>query len=433
MRFGSALCVLILSGFASAQVIPSDSLTLDQAIRMVTENHPAVLQAMQGIASSEAQIVQSQSAYYPQVSGLGSYAYVGPVPVFEFPGFGTIELATHNNYDFHVGLQQQLFDFGRRSTALELARSGHETAVEGVEAAKSGLAYQTVEAFYAILFLRQNISVIDEQINTLNEHLSITQKRVQAGAATDFEILTTEVRIANIQSQRTDVVNALQNQETIFRQLTGLPENVAVDIKGDFATSPIALNSDSLVSLAMSQVPDMKLSKYSETSAKIQTRLATLGDRPSLGANLQFGFKNGYEPNLNTIKANWVAGAQINVPIFNGFLTRGRESQARANLSAAQLHTQDLERRIIAGVDQAISGVRASQDKLASAEPQVTEAEQALSLARTRYSAGTATNLDLLDAETALANARLIRLKAMYELVRNHYALERAVGTKIWD
>jgi outer membrane protein TolC len=102
-------------------------------------------------------------------------------------------------------------------------------------------------------------------------------------------------------------------------------------------------------------------------------------------------------------------------------------------LSASRLHTQDIERRVIAGVDQAISGVRASQDKLGSAEPQVTQAEQALSLARTRYDAGTATNLDLLDAETALANSRLIRLRAMYELVRNRYALERAVGAKIWQ
>ncbi|HBZ00838.1 MAG TPA: hypothetical protein DEO84_05895 [candidate division Zixibacteria bacterium] len=429
----SAALIWLLASYASAQVISSDSLTLGQAIQMVIENHPAILQAEQGIASSEAQITQSQSAFYPQISGLGTYAYVGPVPQFDFPGFGKVELAVHNNYDFHVGLQQQLFDFGRRSTALELAKFGRNSAAEVVEAAKAGLAYQTVETFYAILFLLENISVIDEQITTLNEHLTITQKRLQAGTVTDFEILTTDVRIANLQSQRTDIVNALENQETIFRQLTGLAQNASVILKGNFVTSPVSLNSDSLISLALSQVPDMKLSKYAETSAQIQSRLASLSDRPSLGANLLFGFKNGYEPNLKTIKANWAAGAQINVPIFNGFLTRGKQNQARANLNAAQLHTQDIERRIISAVDQAISGVEASELKLGSAEPQVTQAEQAMSLARIRYSAGTATNLDLLDAETALANSRLIRLRAQYELVRNRYALERAVGTKFWE
>ncbi len=431
MKMGSIFYVLLLAGSASAA--PADSLTLNRAIQMVMDNHPAIQQAAQGIAASEAQIDQSRSAFYPQVSGLGSYAYIWPVPTFDIPGVGSEELAPHNNYDFHVGVEQLLYDFGRRTTALELAKSGRNSAIESVDAAKASLAYQTVESFYAILYLKQNVSVIDEQINALNELLTITQKKVQAGTATDFEILTTQVRIANAQSQRTDIVNALQNQETMFRALTGLPDSVAVEIKGNFDMSPIQLNSDSLISVALSQFPELKLSKTSEITADIQSHLATLSDRPSFGVNLEYGFKNGYVPNLNTLKSNWLAAAQINVPIFNGFLTRGRESQARANLSAARWHTQDIQRRVIAGVDQAISGVRASQEKLTSSEPQVQQAERALSMAQTRYSAGTATNLDVLDAETALANAQLIRLRAMYELARNRYALERAIGTKIWE
>jgi outer membrane protein len=426
------LLIILLAPQAFGQINPPDSITLAKTLQMVTENHPAVLQALQSVASSQAQIQQSRSAYYPEVAGVGLYEYIGPVPTFDIPGVGSEELAPHNNYDFHLGLQQLIYDFGRRSTALELAKSGHDTAMEGVEAAKSGLAYQAVETFYAVLFLKQNIAVIDEQIKTLQEHLSITQKRVQAGTATDFEILTTEVRIANVQSQKTDAVNALQNQETMFRQLTGLPEKAPIALKGDFEISPINLNSDSLISLALSQLPEYKLSQNAENAASIQSRLAGLGDRPTFGVNLQMGFKNGYVPNLNTLKANWAAGAEINVPIFNGFMTRNRVSQARANLSAAQYRTQDLRRHVISGVEQAISGVNASQEKLSTSQPQVAQAEQALSLAQTRYSAGTATNLDLLDADTALANSRLIRLRAMYELVRNRYALERAIGTKIW-
>lgn len=428
----STAFILLLTALVAAQGGQSDSLTLDQAIKMVTENHPAVAQAIQGVAASEAQIVQSRSGFYPQLAGNASYAYIGPVPTFEIPGVGAEELAPHNNYNFHVGLQQTVYDFGRRSTAVELAQTGRNTALEGVEAAKSNLSYQTVEVFYAILFLKQNISVIDDQISTLNQHLEITRKKVQAGTATDFEVLTTEVRIANAQSQRTDIVNALENQESLFRQLTGLPENAAIMLKGDFNAPAININPDSLKDLALSQIPEMKQSKYAETGADIQYKLAALGNRPTVGVNLMFGFKNGYVPGLNTLKANWVAGVEVQAPIFNGFMTRGRKSQAQANLSAVRAHTKDLERRIISAVNQAISGVRASQSKLVSAEPQVRQAEQALSLAQTRYSAGTATNLDLLDAETALANARLVQLRDMYELVRNSYTLERAVGGRIW-
>jgi outer membrane protein len=429
---GLMISIMLINVPAMAQGTSPDSLTLEQAIEMTTQNHPAVQQAMQVVAASEALIEQSRSGYYPDLSGSGSYTRIDPVPSFDIPGAGSENLAPNNNYDFHLGLHQTIYDFGRRSTALELARVGRSTAVEAVESAKSGLAYQVVGAFYAILFLEQNISVIDDEINTLNQHLDITKKKVEAGTATDFEILTTEVRIANAQSQKIDMAEMLDKRKIMFRQLSGLPSDAPINLKGDFTLEPIDLNPDSLRELALSRIPEANLSRFAEKSAKIQYEMSRLGDRPSLSAEILFGYKNGYFPNLNTLKINWVGGLRLQVPIFNGFLTRSRENQAWAGVNAARYHTEDVESRVLSGVDQAISGVQASRDKVVSAEPQVKEAEQALLLARTRYDAGTATNLDLLDAETALANARLIRLRATYELVINNYALQRAVGAKIW-
>ncbi len=430
---GSMVLSLFIFGQGLAQRVSLDSLTLSQAVEMTTTNHPAVQQAMQGVAASEARIEQSRSGYYPDLSGTGSYTRIDPVPSFDIPGAGSENLAPNNNYDLHLGLKQTIYDFGRRSSSVELAKVGRNSAIEGVESTKAGLAYQIVNVFYAILFLERNITVIDDEINTLKQHLDITRKKVQAGTATDFDVLTTEVRIANAQSQRIDVAEMLDKQRIMFRQLTGLPFDAAINLKGDFVLEAINLNSDSLRELALSQVPEARLSRYNEEGAGIQYKIAGLGNRPSLSADILFGYKNGYFPNLNTLKLNWVGGVQLQVPIFNGFMTRGRKNQARADLNAARYHTQDVELRVISGVDQAISGVQASRNKVSTAEPQVRAAEQALSLARIRYDAGTATNLDLLDAETALANAQLVHLRAIYELVINKYTLDRAVGAKIWE
>jgi len=59
LKYG-ALIILLLSSLAIARGNPSDSLTIDQAIQMVTENHPLVLGAMQGVASSDAGLPPSQ-------------------------------------------------------------------------------------------------------------------------------------------------------------------------------------------------------------------------------------------------------------------------------------------------------------------------------------------------------------------------------------
>jgi outer membrane protein len=426
-----SLFFLFMTNLAVSQTQTSDSLGLDEAIKLTVENHPAALQATQGVFSSQARVEQSKGSYYPDISGLASYAHIWPVPQFETQG-GSSPLAPADNYDFHLGLFQTVYDFGRRTTSVNLAKSGVQMASDNVELIKSNLSYQTIQTFYTILFLQEDVKVIDDQMDALNQHLDITQKKVNTGTATSFDVLTTQVRVATAQSQRIDAVNALHKQEILFRQLTGISSEKPIMLKGEFQSRQVSLNTDSLIVLALSQLPEAKLSKNAENSAQIQHRLASLGNRPSLNVNFIYGFKNGYFPDLNTLEANLVAGAEIRVPIFNGFQTKHQVRQAQANLNAAQEHSRDIARQVTSNVTRAISDVQASQEKIATSEPQVAQAEQAVTMAQGRYNAGVATNLDLLDAETSLADAKLIHLRALYELVISEYALDRAVGTMVW-
>jgi outer membrane protein TolC len=430
LRLAFPFLMLGISIPVKAQV--HESLTVEQAVRLVLESHPAIQQAIQYVAASQARIDQSRSAYYPDISGDGSYARIGPIPEITVGPGEAFKLYPENNYDFHVGLRQTVYDFGRRSTGVELAQTGQQAAGDKADLVKSNLAYQTIAVFYSILFLGQDIAVLDEQIEALNQHLLVTEKKAQAGTATDFDILTTRVRVAAATSQRVDVASMLENQKTVLHQLLGMPSEAVVELKGDFAAIPISLNADSLITIAMQRLPELRLSRNAETSAGFQRRLASLADRPTVNANIMYGFRNGYFPNLNTLKGNWIAGADLQVPLFNGHRTRGRVNEADANLSAAQAHTRDLERRAFAEIKQAIEDVTASLEKLQTSELQVRQAEDALSNARVRYDAGVITNLDLLDAQTSLSNARLVHLRALYDLVNSRYALDQATGAQPW-
>ena len=118
--------------------------------------------------------------------------------------------------------------------------------------------------------------------------------------------------------------------------------------------------------------------------------------------------------------------------MFNGFRTRSEIEETEAELGAARSHTLDVSRRVVTEVQQAAANVRASRAKLEAAELQVRQADEAVALARVRYRAGVITNLDVLDAETSLAEAKLVELEARYHLVTTNFALQRAVGAQIW-
>ena len=77
---------------------------------------------------------------------------------------------------------------------------------------------------------------------------------------------------------------------------------------------------------------------------------------------------------------------------------------------------------------QAAADVRAAAKKLESVEINVLRAQKALEFARSRYEAGTVTNLDLLDTEDAYAQAELLRIQALFQFVLSRLALRRAAG-----
>ncbi len=426
---GMAAAFLLAGGRAAGQT--PDSLSVEQAVKRVVATYPAVAEASHGVAAARARVQERETAFQPDVSLEALYSRIGPTPSIGF-GAQTFQLFPADNWDGHVSVRHTLFDWGRRTAAVNVARSQQTSAAENVDVVASGLAYRTVGAFYGVLFLQEDLKVQDEEIQALTEHLQITQNKVAAGTATEYDVLSTEVRIATAKSQRVDITDALAQQKIELQQLLGLPADSSVVPVGGFHEDSTDLNEDSLVAVALAQRPDLKVSRDAVASAEVQTHLASLADRPSLSLDLSGGGKDGYVPNVSQIKADFVAGVSVQLPIYNGYRTRTQVEEAQANVKVARSRTQALERTVSADVEKAVVAVRSSREKIATAEVQVRQARAALALARTRYQAGVVTNLDVLDAETQLSEAELLQLRARYELVQGRYQLEQAIGERIW-
>ena len=419
-----SLIVLLLSGIAAGQ----DSLTVEQAVQRVLQTHPALDQALANIRAAEARTSQASSSQLPELSTDAAYTHIGPIPEFSFPAFGSIVLAPADNYDAHVSGKYTVFDFGKTSAAVDLSQSRVQTSRDAIELTKTNLALQTIRTFYMIKLLQRSMQVQDEQIDALTQHLSVTQKRVTAGSATNFDVLTTQVRVASSQNQRVEIQNSLQKQESLFRQLLNLSTNIPLMLRGSFQQAPLSLNMDSLQQVALRQRAELKLAHDTEESARLQKNASSRGNMPSLKLIAAYGLKNGYEPNIYPLRGNWMWGAQAQIPLFDGGKVSHQEEEAQAAIESEQAHTQDAERQIRSDVEQAVSDVQASWSKVQISDVQLQQAFEAVAIARTRYETGSITNLDLLDAETAESTSKLMSLQALYRYVISKYELDRAVG-----
>ena len=420
--------VLLATFFFSVVAAGQDSITVEQAVQRVLQIHPVLGQALANIRAAEARTLQASSSQFPEISTDAVYAHIGPVPEFSFPAFGSIVLAPQDNYDVHVSGKYTAFDFGKTSAAVDLSQSRVQTSRDAIELTKTNLALQTIRTFYSIILLQKSMQVQDEQIEALTQHISVTQKRVTAGSATNFDVLTTQVRVASSQNQRVEIQNSLQKQESVFRQLLNLSTNVPLMIHGSFQQAALSLNMDSLQQIALHQRAELKLARDAEASAKLQKNASSKGNMPSLKLIAAYGFKNGYEPNIYVTRGNWMWGAQAQIPLFDGGRVSHQEEEAQAAIESEQAHTQDAERQIRSDVEQSVADVQASWSKVQISDVQLQQALDAVTIARTRYETGSITNLDLLDAETAESSARLMSLQALYRFVISKYELDRAVG-----
>jgi len=276
MKTLSFILIFFLSGFYI--LCAQDSLTVEEAVQRVLKSHPAIEQALANIRAAEARTALASSATLPEVITEATYARIGPVPEFSFPVFGDIILAPANNYDIHAAARYMLYDFGKTASAVDLSTARVQTSRDAMDLTKTNLSYQTIRVFYSIILLRKSLLVQDEQIESLSRHLSMTQKRVEAGTATSFDILTTQVRVATAQNQKVEILNSLQKQETILRQLLNLPSNASPLLRGSFEQRQLLLNADSLMHIALGQRTELSshmMQRHRLVSKKNLIRSAT--------------------------------------------------------------------------------------------------------------------------------------------------------------
>lgn len=436
MRTKLMLVTLIMLGWwtgTSAQATASDSLTVEDAVQLTLGYHTRIRGAEYDRNAAEARIGVDRSDRYPQVALNAGFTRVGPVSQFDIPQQGPIAVMPRNNYSLYLGLEQTLYDFGRTDNAIRQAEVSHQSSADQLALIKWDLAYQTMQICYDIMILHRQIDVLDEQLQTLRQHQEMTVRRMEAGTATDFDTLTIRVRIATVQSERIDAVRALESREISLHRLTGLPPERPVNLRGAFTSVPVDLSEDSLQAAALLQRPEIRLAHDAETDATVRAAGVSLHDKPRLALNLATGLKNGYEPNLDTWRANYTAGLSLSMPVFNGGRTKHEEAAAEADLNSVRARSTGTVRQIQSEVSQAIADVHSNLEKISSTETQVYQAEQAVSLANIRYTAGVITNLDLLDAETTLSQARLIHLRALYSYTISLVELDRVTGKVVWQ
>ena len=201
-----------------------------------------------------------------------------------------------------------------------------------------------------------------------------------------------------------------------------------MDLTGDFGPVAAAPSLSDAVSEGIRNRPEMHLALDNEGGARAKLEAAERDNRPTIAAHASGILADNSLPVLYTNRGYVSAGVSVSVPLWTSGRTEGDRLTARSQLRSAQSHEKLITQQIVDDVESALADLKAAQARLENADTLVAQAEEALALAKTRYTNGVITNFELLDAQSSAHSAELTRLQAHYDCVLASYALARASG-----
>ena len=413
---------------------PSALITFNQAVAKAAANQPLVLQAEAAVRASEDRIGQTQGEYLPRVTAAAGYDYVSPK---QFIGVGSesVKIAPENAYDFHLDAGMLVYDFGKRELKLKLARNAEDSALIGVESIRQSIAYETARIYYDLLFLKDEVQELDEQIGRLNEHLEIAKKRESDGASIHLDVLSTQIRISKTANKRIDAATTFANQKIALRQLMGLALDVDYDVTGNFATVQEQRDEQTLIATALANRPEMQAALKAENAEELGRSLANLGNYPSVSVLAEAGYRNGLltatNQNADAMTFNWGVGLRLSMPVFDGLRNDKAKDEAESQAEAAHQGSEELRRNITAQVLQALQDLSASQAQAINTRSQVEQAQEDTNMTKLQYDLGAGTNADYLDSLETLSSTKIDDFNAQLKEAQSGLALQEAIGDKM--
>jgi outer membrane protein TolC len=432
--FRTAIVLVLAIAAASLVAAGQDRMALKEAVDLVLGTNPQVQIAAESVIGAQYKILESKSLYWPQVSVTGNYTRMSLFGEFSIPINGqimTIQFGTPNNYDMRASVMEQVFNWGRTARTIEMSKAGVDLAQDGVLLAKHMLGYQIVPLFYGTVFFQEAIKVLDDNLKAFEQKLSTTKQRYDAGLASSFDVDLLQVQISAVRGQKVDFENAIAKFRIAFNALTGRDEATPFEPDAELVLKAAAFDKAALLKEALDGRIEFQQLGHQTNLGQASLGLAKTGDKPTVSAVFNYEFRNGFMPDMNTIKGNWTAALSVSYPAFDGRRTAAQVAQAQSGLKALEYRRTDLERSVASEIETVLSDLAAAEQKLEIEKVKIRQAEDTLRIADERYRNGLLSATELVDAQNALESAKLNVLQLTYNHILSEYSLFRACGRKL--
>jgi len=425
MKNISLLLVSILfSKFSFEQVKANND--LKTLINQSFSFFPKIQEVENTVKTGEEKLALTSLNKTPDISFSTSYNYI--MPKISFPINGNeIQFAPVNNVAASFGTTYTLLDFGRLKSSINKAKADIEISKDNVKMTKNQLANQIAAIYYNIVYFKKAIIIQDSIIDYFRQNKQMAENKMKSGDMLQIDILNLQSNIDAEQNKKIELINILNKQLNLLEYTTGAKLS-----NGDIFDFDLDMNAIN-IGTAEANNPEFKLAKDKIISSQKDVDIAKLNSKPRLSLNAATGIKNGYVPDVNEIRFNYLAGLTFSLPIYGFGKTKQQIKFQESIVKQYQLSQTTLLSTYKKDIDQTMLDINSAAERIANTESQLQATKQAQQITASRYRNGVATYLDVTAAATNVEKAAFSKLQYEYQLCQSKVELARLLGFEYWN
>lgn len=410
------------------------TLTLKDAINMAILNNRSIQIQEQQVDYARAGIMYAKSAFMPQVGASYAYTFNDAVPTLGEAQNGArkdpgVYYGFKSNNFFGLSAKENIYNGGADIASLKQAKLNLKVQEETLRAAKLDIEFETRRLFYGLLLAYETLRIAQELVDQAQAHYEHTNDMFKQGTASKFDVLQSKVQVSKLMPQLISAQNAIDIIMADFKKLLVIRMSDPIAIDGKLGYKLIEIREDEFLREAYSRNPQMILKLLGIDISKWMIEYAKAGWLPQLSATANYTFQSdGVNALILPRQSLWNVGVVASIALFDGFATKAKVDQAKVQYNQARLSKEDVTDQVAVDIKQACLNMKESKTVIDSQEASIVEATEALRLANVRFNNGVGINLDVLDAQTSLAQVEQNLAQGIYDYLMAKAQVNRVMG-----
>ena len=404
------------------------ALSLERAIALGLKNNLGGVLATDAVTGARGERWQALSELLPDVvtgTGFGVHQIKLRSTIgLSIPGVPLV-VGPFGYFDSRAYLTQSVFDWEsierERSSAAQLKSADFSS-----QDARELIVLVIVSNYLLAISDQSEVESATSQRDTAKALFQQASDQKTAGVASAVDVLRSEVELQSREQELISAQNNLAKEKLVLARAIGLPLGQSYDITTRFPFHQLMTpNLDQAIQSAYNGRADLHSQMDRVRSAELAKKAALAERYPSLGVETDYGL-SGVNPGISHGTVD--AAVTLRIPIFQGGKVRGDVLEADALLARDEQELEDLRARIDQEVRDAYLDLEATAQEVAVEKSAVTLATRTLEQSRDRFSSGVTDNIEVIQAQDALAIANDAYIASLFSYNVAKISLARATG-----